>query len=1099
MDRGGQGNGTIGNTRFTAPLVVNSTSRRKDLFSHAPPDEADGDGKDSALPRPSSSGDASFDSKQTSTNTTRIPRPPPQQQQSSQTRRPFTITDAYKLAEEEELAAAQGSPSPAPRPWRSRGYSNGRTALKTGTQAPTPESQQRRRSTGKPTVFGRNDTASSVDSFGARSRRSDASDSDVDDKSHLRSLGRASSEESVRRGSGLFSKTKLGAKIAGIGKDTVRKSGRNSFDGTSPSQTAKTAAKGGWLSRRGSGGKYEPLGPSPMPELTAHEEPTKPPADEPFHSGTGPPNRPATAPPPIHRSPEKSFAWQADADFTAGDLQVSNSPPVNSGRTNIKIDELKALDAAIDDRFSRAPETQIRNTRIEEIRAHEIEAALKFPPGRPGPSDPSDLLEPPELDEDPDRSAKKKTDSEDRLLRSRPASRTNTRIDELRAREIESLSRRALATARLDEIRERHGEFSSRSSSPDLVRKSSKEPLRSFSPVGDSAHKLDNEGKALGQEVIKRPSSQINNPGASSNDGVFQTEAEGGINRDGSEGTKSSRSDSLTRDDSRDLLRRLAMATNTSPVTEPRTLKDDHDLATRDKEAAGGAFRQKRAEGAKGDARLTVGFAARLRRDSSVDSGSDKRSNFTHSESDPTERIEGEMKLFAPLDNQSEKGSLRAPSPGSENDGEEEPNETPKPVRPDPLTQPTPRVMGAFVETPATVKVQVSESSATEPITGRTDVGAKAQLESDGLNADARGSGLLTRGRNINISQRRPRQTLSARSERMPSGRSSSLSTRRRANSLPRGRSPLVNSARPPTVKDDLMEIQRTNHFEDSTLDDLADLLDAHDEPPKLEPQTDRERELEVLSKMNKRLNDGLLGIRTAKQGIERLEASLPQVDNKVTDSAKDPVHIHLRGNDEGLCAGCHDRPPNPDDLLTYIHLPLPRLWYRQPKFRFTFFGLMLFLLSLWYVAESSVCFLYCKPLYCYPGKPCDWSPDDPLWGYSIPVKLDQWTTGGQGRAFVRRVGPGVADWVADIWDVATGTDITNVDTTYYTWSQRRQHRRRLGKKGLIKPFVERPEDKEKYGAWKAIRLARERAESMREMGYSVGEDESMAGDEQLR
>ena len=144
------------------------------------------------------------------------------------------------------------------------------------------------------------------------------------------------------------------------------------------------------------------------------------------------------------------------------------------------------------------------------------------------------------------------------------------------------------------------------------------------------------------------------------------------------------------------------------------------------------------------------------------------------------------------------------------------------------------------------------------------------------------------------------------------------------------------------------------------------------------------------------------------------------------------------------------------------------------------------------------MCFFYCRPESCYPGQPCDWSSDDPFWGYAIPVKLDQWVAGGNGRVLVDKWRPDVADWKADLWDAITGVDLTQADTTKFTWDQRRQHRRRLMKRGLIKPRAEHPEDRAKHESWRAAAAAKERAESLREMGYDDAEDESMAGDEKI-
>jgi hypothetical protein len=963
------------------------------------------------------------------------------------------------MAEEEEVA--QGSPSPAPRLWRSRREPSEKRASKLGS-AGSSEARLRGGLNRKSLESGHE---GGPDDFSVRSQHSDISDSTFDEKLRQFALDKTSVDESPRRSNGLFSRSKLGNKIVETGKGLVRKTSRSSLDGSSSPRAAKATPNGTWLSRRLSGRKRES-------------------AD---WAGNGPydePLAPATVF-PESQTPNKSFAWEADADFTAGDLQISNSPPLVIGRSNTKIEEIRALEAEVNGRLFDSPQPPARNTRIDEIRVLEADAALDFPNERL------------ESDEPATGTQEARLEGEDRETRSRSLSRTSTGMDESRSREIERLSRRALATARLDQLRERNIESTSRSPSPDVARKSIKQPPRAYSPLGDRLRRRESEGQASVAQSQQAPAlgvrdhSPVNAAGADNDRGT-------------SENQESHRRRSQTgEDEPRDVLRRLGLATSTSPIIEPRVITDSEPLLARGREAGEGARQKKRSGGAKIDVKPTVGFAG-LRRSTSVESRLAKRASFVHSDSDPTERIEGEMNLFAPMENQSERGSLRAPSPEPEG---EAPDETPKPVKPDPLTQPTPKVTGAFVETPATIKVEKLENStaasATESrVEPQTNSLGPPSTDSSGV--DAKPS--LPRGKRDGSAARQQKRTQSTGGDRLLA-RSSSLSARRRARSLSRGRAPLINSARPPTVQEDLLEIQRANQIEDSTLDDIAELLghqvypdsdlDYHEVKAEKgnNDKSDREKELEAYDRMSRSLKTGLLGIRTAKQGIERLEGRVSHAD------VKESPHTAHGGNTQGMhpsCPDCLAGQPTALSTVTYVHLPLPLLWYRRPKFKFTFLGLALFLLSLWYIAESWMCFLYCKPQYCSPGTPCDWSPDDPVWGYAIPVKLDQWAADGQGRALARRLAPDMADWVADLWDAATGTDITAVDTSRYNWEQRRQHRRRLAKKGLSKPFVELPEDKAKFSAWKAARLAREEAELAQEMGYGMDEDESIAADERL-
>lgn len=320
------------------------------------------------------------------------------------------------------------------------------------------------------------------------------------------------------------------------------------------------------------------------------------------------------------------------------------------------------------------------------------------------------------------------------------------------------------------------------------------------------------------------------------------------------------------------------------------------------------------------------------------------------------------------------------------------------------------------------------------------------------------------------------------------------------------------------------MEIQRTYQIEDSTLDDLEGFFASQDQSPGAisadqgaepdrvkiekaeETETQDSRTDGKNSKAINRIGRSLESIRTARKGIERLEdevSKAKEAGHKAPTTKPEMAGPQHHTHSDHVASGCPICLAQPgSNMVAYVHVPLPRLWRRSPSFKLTFLGFVVSLLSLWYVAESTMCALYCKPQYCYLGKPCNWSYDDPFWGYAIPVKVDQWTTGGQGRALAQKLRPEIADWVADVWDVVTGTDIRTVDTRAYDWDQRRQHRRRMVKKGLARPLVEieRPEDRDKYEAWRSARAAKEEADARREMGYpDYDEEETMAADEKVR
>ncbi len=256
------------------------------------------------------------------------------------------------------------------------------------------------------------------------------------------------------------------------------------------------------------------------------------------------------------------------------------------------------------------------------------------------------------------------------------------------------------------------------------------------------------------------------------------------------------------------------------------------------------------------------------------------------------------------------------------------------------------------------------------------------------------------------------------------------------------------------------------------------------------------------------------MGIRTAKQGIERLEGNLAHVDQPThlqrAESVKPGNRIKLEEvlasvaapieaiNTTSALAG-ENLSVQAAQTATYIRFSLPRLYRRKP-FRFTFLGTILVLLSLWYLAETVMCAQYCRPESCSPSHgPCVWEPSDPFWGYAIPVKLDQWITNGEGRRLCGELAEDGSDKYLDLWDYITGSDIRDVNIGSLDFLGKRQHRRRLRKHGLTKSTTTSPEEEAKWDAIHEARLAIERKREMREAGYDVDDDmETFEADEAI-
>ncbi|KAI1306828.1 hypothetical protein F5Y03DRAFT_353128 [Xylaria venustula] len=749
---------------------------------------------------------------------------------------------------------------------------------------------------------------------------------------------------------------------------------------------------------------------------------------------------------PVYISPEKSMNWNLDADFTAGDLQISESPRITIGKQNSQPNHPTDL-----------PVSLRHNDRLNQIHQREVEAARTTFPEEP------------------------------------VVKQMNNKLEEVRAREMEAFSRRALAASRLDEIRIRNSE--SRSESPEARKTSDMKSL------DDDPAILDSE-----QQVALKPSLKSEPRGEPIRDApvvVFQQSSSSILNAsDEDNGERGNDRDRpLSRNDSHDLLRRLARAASSSPKEDDKESEKEKDIPaikeadtkqlsevrnlTRSPLAQESRIRNLEIKNPRD--RLTVGFAD-LTRIPSGDSIEEKRTSMSTSEADPTDRIAAELNLFAPLDNYSERGSIRAPSPVPSEPADEK---TPRPQKVDPLTQPTPRVVGAYVDTPATVRakeedgqVSTGEKSSTAPETTSTSLSRSSRVSP------------TKRPNNDAISRVRPLKRSGTRSSSAPTAS-------RRPRSSSRRRRPLINTARPPTVKDDIIAILRANNIDDSTLENLDSILAdpeiddrelkqmvsdsvlkvEDDLEVKFSEMSDRQRELEAYDRMSKSLQTGLLGIRSAKKGIERLE-------DKVTHHTDDkPDRKDAYGKQTS------SRLPLLQDETTSIHIPIPRLYRQEPRFKLTTLGIVTICAIVWYALECTFCSLYAGPEYiCTPTIPCDWSSNEPYFPYTMPFMLDEWATGGKGRALVLKVGEEVGDILADVSDWVTNTDFTQFDERYMDVWQRKRHRRRLRKHALAPKWTEPPGYKSRHAEWQAVKAARELAQDL-----GLEEDETMSADEVVR
>lgn len=566
----------------------------------------------------------------------------------------------------------------------------------------------------------------------------------------------------------------------------------------------------------------------------------------------------------------------------------------------------------------------------------------------------------------------------------------NTKLEEIRDREIQSLTARAIASNKLKEIQERNSEDRS-FNSEGVKTDSEKLQTKDVQAPDQQAEEQLNEMTILEEEGERIRGTPIT---------VFTRSAYESQSRSDSSSRERSKGGSgryrHSRDDSRELLRKLSRAASNSPVPsipEKDVRREDgqiEDLKILKSEAVDPG-KPIPVETGSAEIRVADNKSERVngrRPESSLRNHTlnpdakrySRSSTPPKSDVDPEERIDAEARLFDLQDNKSErnsvKGRSRSPSPPSE-DGQLD--ETPRAkIKVDPLSLPTPKVTGAYVETPSQTVSKPRKSRSFSPhyeAVNVIDTGSSSNVKKA-----QESTGETNHGPADNRPRRGLRRTSSHR-ELVPSRRSST------------SRPPLINTAKPISVADDLRRIQQEAQIEDSTLDDFDALLTAeaaasanpHDSTTIFEPVIDLEydergnplsekaieRRLERihLERMSQSIKSTSSSIRAARHGIERLEE---QVSSSIPSA---------RVSEDAV----------------YIKIPVPRLWVSQPprepgmrpSWKFTRLGFILAIFLAWYLSESAMCSQFCHP---ENSRYNTWQPSDPFFPWAIPTKLDQWT-----------------------------------------------------------------------------------------------------------
>lgn len=327
-----------------------------------------------------------------------------------------------------------------------------------------------------------------------------------------------------------------------------------------------------------------------------------------------------------------------------------------------------------------------------------------------------------------------------------------------------------------------------------------------------------------------------------------------------------------------------------------------------------------------------------------TDTNGDGRDSISKSDNKPEARILSERSPFE-LEHVSERFPNSAPSP-------------PPSAPIDPLSLPTPRVTGAWIETPAPPRMRTN---------GRIPI-EQTQIKEE---------------------------PSSPRSHSEPS---------KPSQSHLRTRPTPINSAPTVSAAADLQRIEKEARVDDSTTIDrdfsliiknqttspASETLEINlefDEKGQPLSQEEKEKRLEELAfhRMSRSLKHTSSSIRDARHGIERLEQQVASSSSHSYSPKELGIPTPKTSYPFFL-----DAPPNPaiNPNVHYLMIPIPRLRYPGTG-KLTWFGLLLTIFVTWFVTEWAMCETYCHPKYSNKDV---WHPSDPFWPWAIPTKMDQWT-----------------------------------------------------------------------------------------------------------
>jgi hypothetical protein len=316
-----------------------------------------------------------------------------------------------------------------------------------------------------------------------------------------------------------------------------------------------------------------------------------------------------------------------------------------------------------------------------------------------------------------------------------------------------------------------------------------------------------------------------------------------------------------------------------------------------------------------------------------------------------------------------------------------------------PLPQKTPVVIGAWVDTPMTVR---NTGKNGEDDTKEIDSPSKIAPKSSTIPPMKESHPGSSKEKLVDQTATTPDTQGTASKSNVLTEKSANIDSKKQP------KLELVKPKLPKSALETFIEDARSNgnplSLGDDTIASLEGLMDSADDklPSRFAEMKEEELEKELdavkldtvssqssdkytnsLDHLGSKLQSIIHSIQDARSGLNVIEHAIVPGNGKA---------IHPEGK---LCENCGNPQHAHGDGRVYLAIPIPRLWKRDgnsQRLRPTLIGWATAIFGLWYIIESIMCDLYCHPTI---AEVCDGyclQPDAPQFPFVFPTMLWRWS-----------------------------------------------------------------------------------------------------------